>query len=105
MGAAGCGAIVPEPVVLGGAALRTGAEPVVTGDGLLLAVLLPLLFQPATSTKAISAKTASPAIQPHIPPTFSSRRSAGSLNRGSVYRGSDMAFLHMLETHEKRLQY
>src|SRR6185437_8545466 len=48
----------------------------------LLAVV-PLLFQPAIIRKPISTNTATPAIQPHIPPVLSSRRTTGSLNRGS----------------------
>jgi hypothetical protein len=61
----------------------------------LLAVLL-LLFQPAMIRKPINNNTATPAIQPHIPPAaLSSRRTTGSLNRGSVKRGSVMTFLHV----------
>ena len=85
----------PEPVVLGGETLR-GALPVVIGDdadgGALVLAVVPLLFQPATTIKPIKANTARPAIQPHIPPTASSRRNTGSLKRGSVNLGSDMAF-------------
>src|SRR6185312_693594 len=57
--------------------------------GALLAVLL-LLFQPAIRMIAIKTTTAMPAIQPHMPPDVSGRRSTGSLSRGSK-RGSDMA--------------
>jgi hypothetical protein len=85
----------PEPVVAGG--MVRGAELlVVVPEEPLLAVLL-LLFQPATIKKPISSSTATPAIQPHIPPVLSSRRTTGSLNRGSgsfnrgsVKRGSVM---------------
>ena len=82
-GAIGFGEVEPEPVVLG------AVLPVVAvGDEPVLAVLL-LLFQPAMIRKPISSRTATPAIQPHIPPAaLSSRRSTGSLNRGSLYRGS-----------------
>jgi hypothetical protein len=54
-----------------------------------------LLFQPAMIRNPISTNTATPAIQPHIPPALSSRRSTGSLNRGSgsVKRGSVMSIL------------
>src|SRR5262245_19056703 len=76
-------AVEPEPVVL-------GAVPLVSafGDEPVLAVLV-LLFQPAMIRNPLSSKTATPAIQPPIPPAvLSSRRSTGSLNRGSLYRGS-----------------
>jgi hypothetical protein len=82
------------PVVLGGVAGRgdigelIGALPVVV-LGVLLAVL-GLLFQPAIRMIAIKTTTAMPAIQPHMPPDVSGRRSTGSLNRWSK-RGSDMA--------------
>jgi hypothetical protein len=69
---------------------------VVVPEEPLVAVLL-LLFQPAIIKKPISSSTATPAIQPHIPPVPSSRRTTGSLNRGSgsfnrgsVKRGSVM---------------
>ena len=83
----GCVDVVPEPVVLGGG----GVDRVVGAlDEPLLAVVL-LLFQPATIRKPISSNTATPAIQPHIPPAaLSSRRITGSLSRGSVNRGSVM---------------
>ena len=85
----GCVDVVPEPVVLGGG----GVDRVVVVGALdepLLAVVL-LLFQPATIRKPISSNTATPAIQPHIPPAaLSSRRITGSLSRGSVKRGSVM---------------
>lgn len=83
----GCVDVVPEPVVLGGG----GVDRVVGAlDEPLLAVVL-LLFQPATIRKPISSNTATPAIQPHIPPAaLSSRRITGSLSRGSVKRGSVM---------------
>jgi hypothetical protein len=57
--------------------------------------VLLLFFQPATIRKPISTNTATPAIQPHIPPAASSRRTTGSLKRGSgsVNRGSVMAIL------------
>ena len=76
-------------VVLGGLAGRAGVLAVVDGEEPLLAVVL-LLFQPATTKKPISSNTATPAIQPHIPPAVSSRRNTGSLKRGSgsVKRGS-----------------
>jgi hypothetical protein len=87
--------VEPEPVVLGGVA-RGALLLVVLGEDPLLAVLL-LLFQPAMIKKPISNRTATPAIQPHIPPAVSSRRITGSLNRGSgsfnrgsVKRGSVM---------------
>jgi len=86
----GCVDVVPEPVVLGGGG---GVDRVVVVGALdepLLAVVL-LLFQPATIRKPISSNTATPAIQPHIPPAaLSSRRITGSLSRGSVNRGSVM---------------
>jgi hypothetical protein len=91
-GVTGRGDDVPEPVVLGVVAGRRGVLAVVDGDEPLLAVLL-LLFQPAITRKPISSTTATPAIQPHIPPTLSSRRITGSLNRGSVKRGSVMGIL------------
>jgi len=81
-GISGRGDDEPEPVVLGGEPMPV-VLPVVAGDGLLLAVLL-LPFKPANTRNAINATTAMPAIQPHVPPTGSSRRSTGSLNRGSV---------------------
>jgi hypothetical protein len=85
--------VEPEPVVASG--VVRGAELlVVVPEEPLLAVLL-LLFQPAIIKKPISSSTATPAIQPHIPPVPSSRRTTGSLNlgsgsfnRGSVNRGS-----------------
>jgi hypothetical protein len=90
----GCGDEDPEPVVFGGLARRAGLLAVVEGEEPLLAVVL-LLFQPATIRKPISSNTATPAIQPHIPPPVSSRRTTGSLRRGSgsVNRGSVMAIL------------
>jgi hypothetical protein len=90
----GCGDEDPEPVVLGGLAGRAGVVAVVDGEEPLLAVLL-LLFQPAIIRKPISTNTATPAIQPHIPPAVSSRRTTGSLRRGSgsVKRGSVMGIL------------
>src|SRR5947207_343927 len=72
-GVNGCGADEPEPVVLGGVAGRLGVLAVLEGEEPVLAVLL-LLSQPATIRKPISSSTATPAIQPHIPPTLSSRR-------------------------------
>jgi hypothetical protein len=90
-GVIGCGDDEPEPVVLGGVAVRAGVLAVVDVEGPLLAVLL-LLCEPARITNPISSSNAIPAIQPHIPPTFSSRRTTGSLKRGSsVKRGSVMA--------------
>jgi hypothetical protein len=91
-GVNGCGPDEPEPVVLGGVAGFAGVLAVDVVDEPLLAVLL-LLFQPAITRNAISSTTATPAIQPHIPPTASSRRITGSLNRGSVKRGSVMGIL------------
>jgi hypothetical protein len=88
-GVNGCGDDEPEPVVLGGVAGRLGVLAVLEGEEPVLAVLL-LLFQPATIRKPISNNTATPAIQPHIPPTLSSRRTTGSLSLGSVKRGSVM---------------
>ena len=88
----GCVDVVPEPVVLGGGVIRGAVLllVVVALDEPLLAVVL-LLFQPATIRKPISSNTATPAIQPHIPPAaLSSRRITGSLSRGSVKRGSVM---------------
>jgi hypothetical protein len=87
--------VEPEPVVAGG--VVRGAELlVVVPEEPLLAVSL-LLFQPAIIKKPISSSTATPAIQPHIPPVPSSRRTTGSLNRGSgsfnrgsVNRGSSI---------------
>src|SRR5450755_1943131 len=73
--------VAPEPVVLGG--FMPLVLPVVAGAEPLLAVLL-LPFRPAITRNAINATTAMPAIQPHVPPTGSSRRSTGSLKRGSV---------------------
>ena len=86
MGDGAIGDSEPEPVVLGGVTLRIGAlvEPVAIGGALLLAVLLPLLFQPAIRTNAIKASTARPAIQPQVPLEPSSRRNTGSLNSGSL---------------------
>jgi hypothetical protein len=91
-GVNGCSADEPEPVVLGGVAGFAGVPAVDVVDEPLLAVLL-LVFQPAITRNAISSTTATPAIQPHIPPTASSRRITGSLNRGSVKRGSVMGIL------------
>jgi hypothetical protein len=52
-------------------------------------VLAVLLLLPAMIRKPMSSRTATPAIQAHIPPAaLSSRRSTGSLSRGSFYRGS-----------------
>ena len=69
--------------MLGGVAVRAGMLAVVDVERPLLAVLL-LLFQPAMIRKPISSGTATPAIQPHMPPTLSSRRTTRSLNRRSV---------------------
>jgi len=118
VGAAGVtirGEVEPEPVVLG--AFAGALLLVAVGDEPLLAVLL-LLFQPAMIRKPIRSRTATPAIQPHIPPAaLSSRRSTGSLNRGSLYRGSVkrgsvMTFLlpfgripRMAETRRARLRF
>ena len=90
----GCGEEDPEPVVLGGLAGRAGVLAVVDGEEPFFAVVL-LLFQPATIRKPISTNTATPAIQPHIPPAVSSRRTTGSLKRGSgsVKRGSVMGII------------
>src|SRR5581483_4374475 len=71
-GAAGRGEVAPDPVVLFGALLVAGA------DEPLLAVS-ELLFHPAMIRKAINTRTATPAIQPHIPPLPVSRRNTGSL--------------------------
>jgi hypothetical protein len=81
-GGSGCSDPAPEPVVAGGVSGRM-AVPVVAGDELLLAVWL-LLFQPTITRNAINVITAMPASQFHGAPTASSRRSTGSLNRGSV---------------------
>jgi hypothetical protein len=96
-GVSGWVAREPEPVVLGGGIVRGAVLLVVVVEEPLLAVLL-LLFQPAMIRKPISSSTATPAIQPHIPPALSSRRITGSLSRGSVSlnlgsvkRGSVMA--------------
>jgi hypothetical protein len=70
-------------VVVGAGAGRIGALDVVAGVEPLLAVVV-LLFHPATIRNPISNNTATPAIHPHMPPTLSSRRITGSLNRGSV---------------------
>jgi hypothetical protein len=86
----GCADDEPEPVVLGGVVVRAGVLAVVDVEEPLLAVLL-LLFQPAMIRNPISNSAATPATQPHMPPTFWSRRTTGSLNRGSVKRGSVMA--------------
>jgi hypothetical protein len=93
-GVSGCVDGEPEPVVLGGLAGRTGVVAVADGEVPLLAVV-PLLCQPAIIRKPISTNTATPAIQPHMPPVLSSRRTTGSLNRGSgsVKRGSVMGLL------------
>jgi hypothetical protein len=91
-GVNGRGADEPDPVVLGGVAGFIGVLAVDVVEEPLLAVLL-LLFQPAMIRNPISRTTATPAIQPHIPPTASSRRITGSFNRGSVKRGSVMAIL------------
>ena len=95
-GDSGCVDVAPEPVVLGGGVIRGAVLLlVVVVDEPLLAVGL-LLFQPATIRNPISSNTATPAIQPHIPPAaLSSRRITGSLSRGSVKRGSVMTFLHI----------
>jgi hypothetical protein len=91
-GVNGRGADEPDPVVLGGVAGFIGVLAVDVVEEPLLAVLL-LLFQPAMIRNPISRTTATPAIQPHIPPTASSRRITGSFNRGSVKRGSVMGIL------------
>jgi hypothetical protein len=78
----GFGDVAPEPVVVAGLVVCV-ALPVVTGDGVLLAVLL-LLLQPAITRKAMMTSTAAPATQPHIPPTASLRCVAGSFERGSL---------------------
>ena len=78
-GVIGCGDDEPEPVVLGGVTVREAV--VAGGEELLFAVLL-LLFQPAMIRKPISSSSETPATQLHMPPTFSSRRIAGSLKRG-----------------------
>jgi hypothetical protein len=90
-GDSGCVDVAPEPVVLGGGVVRGAVLLlVVVDEEPLLAVVL-LLFQPATIKNPISSNTATPAIQPHIPPAaLSSRRITGSLSRGSVNRGSVM---------------
>jgi hypothetical protein len=113
-GAAGFGEVEPEPVVLG---VVLGALLVAVGAEPLLAVVL-LLFQPAIIRNPISSRTATPATQPHIPPTaLSSRRTTGSLirgslDRGSVKRGSVMtssfhsdASVRMKETRGPRLRF
>jgi hypothetical protein len=93
-GDSGCVDVAPEPVVLGGGVIRGAVRLVVAVEELLAVVLL--LFQPATIRNPISSNTATPAIQPHIPPAaLSSRRITGSLSRGSVKRGSVMTFLHI----------
>ena len=93
-GDSGCVDVAPEPVVLGGGVIRGAVRLVVAVEELLAVVLL--LFQPATIRNPISSSTATPAIQPHIPPAaLSSRRITGSLSRGSVKRGSVMTFLHI----------
>lgn len=91
-GVNGCGADEPEPVVAGGGVDLVGVLAVDVVEEPLLPVVL-LLFQPAITRNPISSTTATPAIQPHIPPTASSRRITGSLNRGSVKRGSVMGIL------------
>jgi hypothetical protein len=66
----------PEPVVLAGGVidgLPVELAPVVIGGGLpLLLALVPSLFQPATTMKAIRASTATPATQPQMPPVGAS---------------------------------
>ena len=84
-GASGRGDIDPEPVVEGG--MARVLLPVVIGGELLLLAVVSLVFQLATTMKPINTNTARPAIQPHGP-LGSSRRSTGSLKRGSVLRGS-----------------
>jgi hypothetical protein len=54
-------------VVLGGVAVR--AAVLIGGEELLFAVLR-LLFQPAKIRKPISSSSETPAIKPHMPPTF-----------------------------------
>jgi hypothetical protein len=78
----GRGDIAPESVVAGGLA-GWDVLPVTAGGGPLLA-LLPLPCPPAMIRNAMSSNTATPAIQLQVPPMPSSRRSTGSLNRGSV---------------------
>ena len=75
--------------MLGGVVVRLA---VVGGEEPLLAVLL-LFFEPAKMMKPIRSSTAIPATQLHLPPMLSSRRTTGSLNRGSVKRGSVTASL------------
>jgi hypothetical protein len=98
----GCGEVAPEPVVVRGLMGDGDALPVVVGGfnvlGETLFAVLLLPFQPATTRNATSKITAMPAIQPHVPLTPSSRRSTGSLNRGSVKRGSLMAILLRFQT-------
>jgi len=91
-GVNGCGVDEPDPVVAGGGVDLVGVLAVGVVEEPLLPVVL-LLFQPAITRNPISSTTATPAIQPHIPPTASSRRITGSLNRGSVKRGSVMGIL------------
>jgi hypothetical protein len=94
-GASGCVDDDPAPVVLAGGVIFGAVLLLVVVEEPLLAVLV-LLFQPAMIRKPISNNTATPAIQPHIPPAaLSSRRTTGSLSRGSVKRGSVMTFLHV----------
>ena len=89
-GVIGCSDDAPEPVVLGGVAVRVAVLAVVGGKEPLFALLL-LVFRPAKIMNPISSSTATPATQFHAPPTFSSRRITGSLKSGSVKRGSVMA--------------
>ena len=75
------GGVVASGVRDGGGAVA----PVVAGGtgAFVLAVLVELLFQPATRTIAISTRTAIPAIQPHVLVALPTGRRVKSL-RGSV---------------------
>jgi hypothetical protein len=86
-GMIGCGDDEPEPVVLGGVAVRLA---VLVGEDPLLAVLL-LFDEPAKIRIPTSSSIEARATQLHTPP-LSTSRSTGSLKRGSsVKRGSVMA--------------
>jgi hypothetical protein len=77
-GVIGCGDDDPEPVVLGGVAVRAGVLAVVDVEEPLLAVLL-LLCEPAMITKPISSSNAIPN------PTFRRRsRNGGPPGRSNA---------------------
>ena len=79
-GVIGCSDDEPEPVVLGGVAVRVPVLAVVGGKGPLFAVLL-LVFRPAKIMNPISSSTATPATQFRAPP---SSPHGGSLGRSNA---------------------